>query len=179
MVSAAEMLSLAAFEEGKHAQAFPSFGSERMGAPVTSFCRIQSTPIRSREPVAHPDCVIIQDPTLLHHVDLFQGLDPNGYILLNSTRDFGQLGIAELVQSFPPGHCHTLPATDLARKHVGRPVPNVPLIAAFAAATEIVKLESVLAAIREKFPGKVGEANVAAATAAFGLIMKQEETAAC
>jgi pyruvate ferredoxin oxidoreductase gamma subunit len=73
VVSAAEMLSMAAFEEGKHAQAVPSFGSERMGAPVVSFCRIQSGPIRSREPVVAPDCVVVQDPTLLHHVDVFRG----------------------------------------------------------------------------------------------------------
>ncbi len=152
------MLSLAAFEEGKHAQAFPSFGSERMGAPVVSFCRIQPRPIRSREPVAQPDCVIIQDPTLLHHVDLFQGLSPSGFILMNSTRGFDELGIAEFVQSLPAGHCHVIPATALARKHVGRAVPNVPLIAAFAAATGLIQLGSVAAAIREKFAGKTGEA---------------------
>lgn len=177
MVSAAEMLSLAAFEEGRHAQAFPSFGSERMGAPVTSFCRVQDTPIRSREPVTRPDCVIIQDPTLLHHVDLFQGLSACGYILMNSTRGFDQLGLAEFVHGFPPGHCHVIPATDLARKHVGRPVPNVPLIAAFAGATGLVKLESVIAAILVKFPGKTGDANAAAASAAFRLVKKQGEAA--
>jgi pyruvate ferredoxin oxidoreductase gamma subunit len=72
-VTAAELLSLAAFAEGLEAQAFPSFGSERMGAPVVAFCRTDTKPIRLREPIAEPDAVIIQDPTLLHHVDVLAG----------------------------------------------------------------------------------------------------------
>ena len=86
VVSAAEMLSVAAFIEHKHAQAFPSFGSERMGAPVVAFCRIDTKDIRLRDPVTHPHALIIQDPTLLHQVDVFSGLDPAGYILINSGR---------------------------------------------------------------------------------------------
>ncbi|MBY0375656.1 MAG: 2-oxoacid:acceptor oxidoreductase family protein, partial [Bryobacteraceae bacterium] len=75
VVSAAEMLSVAAFFENRHAQAFPSFGSERMGAPVMAFCRIADQTIRLREPVITPDALIIQDPTLLHQVPVFSGLD--------------------------------------------------------------------------------------------------------
>ena len=78
VVTAAEMLSVAAFLEGRHSQAFPSFGSERMGAPVMAFCRIDDKEIRLREPVMEPDALIIQDPTLLHQVDLFQGLSATG-----------------------------------------------------------------------------------------------------
>src|ERR1043165_2132657 len=69
VVSAAEMLSVAAFDEGRFAQAFPSFGSERMGAPVMAFGRMDPRGGRLREPVMHPDALIIQDPTLLHQVD--------------------------------------------------------------------------------------------------------------
>src|SRR3974377_1022807 len=76
VVSGAEMLSVAAFLEGRYAQAFPSFGSERMGAPVMAFCRIDDKEIRLREPVLDPDSLIIQDSTLLHQVDLFSGLQP-------------------------------------------------------------------------------------------------------
>ena len=128
MVTAAALLSLAAFLEGKHAQAFPSFGSERMGAPVMAFCRIDDKPIRLREPVTRPDALIIQDPTLLHHVALFEGLAENGFILINSTRGFDELGLAEFVAKFPPGHCCTLPASELALKYVGRPLPNAALL---------------------------------------------------
>ena len=74
VVTAAEMLSVAAFEDGEHAQAFPTFGSERTGAPVVSFCRIDDQPIRVREPISEPDALIIQDPTLLHQVEVFSGL---------------------------------------------------------------------------------------------------------
>ena len=76
VVTAAELLASAAFREGRHAQAFPSFGSERTGAPVVSFCRIDDLPIRTHEPVTEPDAVIVQDPTLLHQVELFAGLRP-------------------------------------------------------------------------------------------------------
>src|SRR5476651_1828486 len=98
VVSASEMLSVAAFLESKHAQAFPSFGSERMGAPVMAFCRIDDKEIRLREPVMRPDALIIQDPTLLHQVDLFNGLPKEGYILLNSTRGFDELGLTEFLR---------------------------------------------------------------------------------
>src|SRR6266571_1117603 len=83
VVTAAEMLSVAAFLEGKYAQAFPSFGSERMGAPVMSYCRIEDRPIRSREPISEPDALIVQDPTLLHQTSIFEGLAPTGYLLVN------------------------------------------------------------------------------------------------
>ena len=66
VVTAAELLSIAAFAQGHHAQAFPSFGSERTGAPVVAFCRIDDRDIRLREPIVAPDVLIVQDPTLLH-----------------------------------------------------------------------------------------------------------------
>jgi len=174
VVSAAEMLSIAAFIEGRFAQAFPSFGSERMGAPVMAFCRIDDQPIRSREPVMHPDAVIIQDPTLLHQRNIFDGLDPSGYVLINSTRNLKELGIASTLEYLPPDHVSTVPATELAIRYVGRPLPNGTLLGAFAAMTGVLKLESVVAAIRSKFPGKIGESNVAAAEAAYQLVVHRD-----
>jgi pyruvate ferredoxin oxidoreductase gamma subunit len=175
VVSAAEMLSVAAFLEGKHAQAFPSFGSERMGAPVMAFCRIDGSPIRLREPVTQPDALIIQDPTLLHQVDLFSGLAPDGFILVNSQRSFDDLGIGDFVRGLRHDHCFTVPASELAMKHVGRPLPNAALLGGFAAVTRQVGLEAVLSAIRSKFAGKVGEANVNAAQSAFDAVRKSQE----
>jgi len=177
VVSGAELLSVAAFLEGRHAQAFPSFGSERMGAPVMAFCRIDVREIRLREPVMQPDALIIQDPTLLHQVDLFNGLPKTGFILLNSTRSFAELGLTAFVGGFRPERLCTLPATEIALKHVGRPVPNVPLLAAFAAITGQIRQESVVKAIREKFPSAIAEKNVAAATEAYALATKGMETA--
>lgn len=167
VVTAAELLSVAAFREGWHAQAFPSFGSERTGAPVVAFCRIDDRPIRLREPVVEPDALIIQDATLLHQVDVFAGLSGDGYVLINTTRSFEELGLTELAESRPAGHLRSVPATEMAVRLIGRPVPNAALLAAFAAVSGRLSLESVHAAIREKFPPKVAEANVAAADEAW------------
>ena len=170
VVTAAELLSVAAFDGGRHAQAFPSFGSERTGAPVVAFCRISESPIRLREPVMQPDVLIIQDPTLLHQVDVFQGLQPGGYILINSTHSFQELGLSDLVKGRPREHLCTVPASELALKFVGRPMPNAALLGGFAARCGALRLAAVAKAIREKFPGKVAEGNVAAATAAFEFV---------
>jgi len=166
VVTAAEMLSLAAFEQGRHAQAFPSFGSERTGAPVVAFCRIDDREIRLREPIMEPDVLIVQDPTLLHQVDVFQGLRADGYVLINSRRDFEGLGVGEMATRLRAERVATLPATELALEHIGRPVPNAALLGGLAALSALVTLEAVVHAIRHTFRGKVGEANVAAATAA-------------
>ncbi|GAA5182479.1 pyruvate/ketoisovalerate ferredoxin oxidoreductase subunit gamma [Niveibacterium umoris] len=167
VVTAAETLSIAAFLDGEWAQAFPSFGSERTGAPVVAFCRIDHKEIRSREPVMKPDALIIQDPTLLHQIDVFAGLASNGFVLINSTKSFEDLGLGSLAERYPPAHLCCLPATEISLRHVGRPVPNIPLLAGFAAITGLVKLESIHAAIGEKFKGKTAAANIAAATDAY------------
>jgi len=170
VVTAAEMLSMAAFEEGRHAQAFPSFGSERTGAPVVAFCRIADHEIRLREPIMAPDALVIQDPTLLHQVDVFAGLKKDGYILINTSKSFEELGLADYVRDWPADRLLSVPATDMARKHVGRPVPNGPLLGGFAAASGLIQLESVIKAIRSRFSGKIAEGNIAAATEAFNTV---------
>jgi pyruvate ferredoxin oxidoreductase gamma subunit len=170
VVTAAEMLSVAAFLEGKHAQAFPSFGSERTGAPVVAFCRIADKEIRVREPIQNPDALIVQDPTLFKALDITEGLRSDGYLLVNTAKSLADIHLDATIQRLPNGHVVTVPATELAVKHVGRPAPNTALLGAFAAEVGVVSLESVLEAIRRAFPGKVGEANVEAARAAHGLI---------
>ncbi|MFW5680819.1 MAG: 2-oxoacid:acceptor oxidoreductase family protein [Pseudomonadota bacterium] len=171
VVTAAEMLSIAAFLEGRHAQAFPSFGSERTGAPVVSFCRIDDKPIRLREPILEPDAVIVQDPTLLAAVQVLQGLKPQGYVLLNSKKSLDELGLAAALGGLPEGHVRIVPATEIALRHVGRPLPNAALLGAFAAVVEgLLHFASVEAAIRQKFAGRVADANVAAAHQAFELM---------
>lgn len=175
VVTAAEMLSIAAFEQGRHAQAFPSFGSERTGAPVVAFCRIADHEIRSREPVLAPDVLIVQDPTLLHQVDVFQGLAADGYVLINSRRDPGELGLAELGNRLRPGRLTTVPASEIALRHVGRPLPNAALLGGFAALSGLVSLDAVQHAIRTKFAGAVAAANCAAAAEAFDHVRREIE----
>lgn len=168
VVTAAELLSVAAFDETRVAQAIPSFGSERMGAPVVSFCRIADGPIRTREPVTTPDVVIVADPTLVHHVDVLEGITADGAVLVNSLATVTELR-RELAA---PGAVRmaTVPATELARTHVGRPVPNAALLGGFCALTGVVSLESVAAALMERFGPVVGAANVVAAAAGFDVV---------
>jgi pyruvate ferredoxin oxidoreductase gamma subunit len=175
VVTHAELLAQAAFIEGRHAQAFPTFGSERTGAPVVSFCRIDDREIRAHEPIDQPDAVIIQDPTLLHQVEVFAGLAPDGYVLINSTRSFEELGLGELADGFSADRLLTVPATDIAREHLGRPLPNAVLLGGFAALSGLISRESVAAAIRRRFPGPIGERNVAAAAEAFDYVRERRE----
>jgi pyruvate ferredoxin oxidoreductase gamma subunit len=175
VVTAAELLSVAAFLEGKHAQAFPTFGSERTGAPVVSFCRIDEKEIRLREPIVAPDALIVQDPTLVHQVDLFSGVSPEAYVLVNTSRSFEELGLAEFAKRFASDRIATVPATDLARACIGRPLPNAALLGAFAWLTGEVQLESVSQAIRRRFAGEIAERNIAAAAAAFQTIASSRE----
>ena len=174
-VTAADMLSVAAFDEGWHAQAFPTFGSERTGAPVVSFCRLDRRPIRIHEPIAHPDAVIVQDPTLLHQVKAFEGIGPEAYVLVNTSRSLTELGIDELAAGLMGSHVVTVPATAIAREHLGRPLPNTALLGGFAALTGLVSIDAVAGAIRQRFSGRVGEDNVAAARAAYEHVRHETE----
>ncbi|HUY23500.1 MAG TPA: 2-oxoacid:acceptor oxidoreductase family protein [Acidimicrobiales bacterium] len=175
VVTAAELLSVAAFGDGHFAQAFPSFGSERTGAPVMAFCRIDGGRIRTREPIVSPDALIVLDATLLHQVDLFSGVTPDGYVLLNSSRGFEELGLADMLRSHSSQRLMAVPATELALTHTGRAVPNAVLLGGFAAMTGAVSLDAVVMAIRERFKGDVAEGNAAAATEAYGLVARQRE----
>lgn len=170
VVTAAELLSIAAFREGKYAQAFPSFGSERMGAPVAAFCRIDEKPIRLRDPIAAPDALIIQDPTLLHEPSTFAGLKPDGYVVINTTKEPEAIGLAGLKRSLPTGHLICIAATELARTHIGRPIPNVVMLAAFAALTKTIRLDHLAEALSEKFSQEIAGKNIRAAKAAYDLV---------
>jgi pyruvate ferredoxin oxidoreductase gamma subunit len=175
VVTAAELLAEAAFREGRHAQAFPSFGSERMGAPVMSFCRIDAKPIRTHEPVTEPDALIIQDPTLLHQADLFAGLGREGYMLINSAKSFDELGLDEVVEGFHRDRLLVVPASSLAQTHLGRPLPGAPMLGGFAVLTEMVGLDAVVAAINDKFSGPVAKGNAEAARVAFDFVTDERK----
>ncbi len=175
-VTAADLLALAAFDGGKYAQSFPSFGSERTGAPVVSFCRIAEREIRTREPIGSPDCVIVLDPTLVHQVDLLSGLGGEGYLLVNSTRPMEQLGLGSLGAQFRPGRLLTVPATEFALRHLGKPFPNAAILGAFAALTGQVTLGAVAEAIKGRFgrnPDLVHQ-NSTAAAELFSLVSEAQ-----
>lgn len=142
---------------------------------MVSFCRIADAEIRSREPVSTPDALLVLDAHLVHQVDLFAGLRPEGYILLNSARTFDALGLGDLVARFRHDRMLTVPATELALAHTGRPVPNVVLLGGLAAISGIVSIESVVDALGSRFAPAVADANAAAAREAYAHVRHEEE----
>ncbi|MGZ6869742.1 MAG: 2-oxoacid:acceptor oxidoreductase family protein, partial [Frankiaceae bacterium] len=122
-----------------------------------------------------PDALVIQDPTLLHQVDVFGGLVAGGCVLINSGKTPDALGLADLTDRIGRDRVLTVPATDIARAHLGRPLPNAVLLGAFAAFVGVVSLESVEAAIRRRFPGPIGERNAAGAVAAHDYVRERTE----
>jgi pyruvate ferredoxin oxidoreductase gamma subunit len=144
-----------------------------MGAPVVSYCRIDDIEIRTHEPISEPDAIIVQDATLLHQVDLFSGAGKDAYIIINTLRELDHLGLSEFVAGFRRERILTVPASDIARRHVGKPVPNAVLLGALAAASGIVTPESLYSAIRRRFAGDTGEHNVAAAAELFRYVQDE------
>ncbi len=167
VVTAAEMLAMAAFGEGKHAQAIPSFGSERMGAPVVAYVRIDDDPIELTEPVLRPDLLIVQDSTLFQSIDVFNGLVDGGFLLINTARRLAELNIDDALSRLPENHVYTVAATELAVRHLGRTTTNTALLGALTAQSEVVQLESVIKAINGKFSGDIAQRNVTVARAAY------------
>jgi pyruvate ferredoxin oxidoreductase gamma subunit len=166
-VAAAELLSIAAFKDGKFSQAFPSFGAERVGAPVQAFVRVDDKKIRIREDVRHPDYLIVQDENLLETVPILDGLKPDGLIVVNSEKK------PEDLQLKTTAAIETIPATEIALEIIGRPIPNAIMIGAFCTITGLISLDAVQEAIMDKFPGRVGENNVAALERACEIMQKR------
>jgi pyruvate ferredoxin oxidoreductase gamma subunit len=167
-VAAAELLSIAAFKDGKFAQAFPSFGAERIGAPVQAFVRIDDKKIRTREEVRTPNYLIIQDSFLIGAVPVLDGIKPDGLILVNSDQAPEDLNIKTTAT------VETIPATEIALEIIGRPIPNAIMIGAFCSLTGLVSIGAVQEAIMAKFPGRVGENNVAALERAVEIMEKKK-----
>lgn len=166
-MAAAELLSIAAFKDGKYAQAFPSFGAERIGAPVQAFVRIDDKKIRTREEVRTPDYLIIQDYHLIGAVPVLAGIKADGLILINAEQAPEDLNLKTTAR------VETIPATEIALEIIGRPIPNAIMIGAFCAITGLISLGAVQEAIMEKFPGRVGENNVAALERAVEIMEKR------
>jgi pyruvate ferredoxin oxidoreductase gamma subunit len=162
-VTAAELIAVAAFEDGVYSQAFPAFGVERRGAPVQAFVRFNDEKIRLRSQVYEPDYIIVQDSSLIRDVDVFGGLKEGGIAIVNTERS--------IASAVPEGvRLITLDATGIALEKLGVPIANTTLIGAFAAATGEIALPAIRKALMRRFPGKLGEKNVAAAEYAYNLV---------
>ena len=167
-VVASKLLAEALFREGREVQAFPAFGVERRGAPVTAFLRVDDCPIQLRCEITEPDDLIVLDPTLVQAVDVTAGLQPGGWILINSVHS--PASYAELATRY---RVATVDASSIATRHgLGsktQPIVNTAILGAFAVLTGLVTLDSVCAAIRDSVPLHPDE-NVAAALEAASAV---------
>jgi pyruvate ferredoxin oxidoreductase gamma subunit len=151
-VVAAYLLATTAIRHGYHAQAFPAFGAERRGAPVAAFVRMDSRPIRRHCQVQSPAFLIVQDPALLQVPGTLSGLTTRGRILVN--------GNEMAITRHGENESILLPATRMALEHIGRPVPNTALLAAFLTLTGLLPLSVFLDALAERFKGAVLQQNI-------------------
>lgn len=165
VVTAAELIAIATFIDGKQSQAFPCFGVERTGAPIESYVRIDNKPIKIREQIYKPDVLIIQDPTLLDNVDLTNDVGPKTKIIINTSKNKSALKL-----NLPQANIYTIDATKIALKILGKNIVNTVILGALAKFTGLVSLDSLKKAIREKFADKSEELiakNVKAVEAAY------------
>jgi pyruvate ferredoxin oxidoreductase gamma subunit len=168
-VTAAELLAVAAFDDGREAQAFPAFGVERRGAPVQAFCRISDEPIRRRNQITNPDYVIVQDPTLLDTVDVLAGLKSEGTVLINTEHSAAELGLDTKARVV------TFPATQIALEELGRPIMNTAIMGAFSGVSGAISFDAIERSIRHRFGEELGEKNVRAARRAYDLMKEQSK----
>jgi len=148
-VTAAELLAVAAFKDGKFSQAFGAFGPERRGAPVTSFCRIDDKFIRIRQQVYNPNIVVVLDSGLLDYIDITQGVEKTEPVIINCTEK--QKLNADV---------HNVDATKLAHEIVGKNIVNTAMLGALAKVTNIVSLKSLEEAVKERFSEKLAAKNI-------------------
>ena len=167
VVIAAELLVDAAFKEGRYVQAFPFFGGERRGAPVTAFVRISDRPIRLRGPLYEPNYVVVLSPFLSEGVNVTEGLKKAGLLLVNSPGRRRRL-------EFEGYRVVKVDATKIAVKLglvvAGSAVVNTVMLGAFARASKIVSLDSLKEAIQKRWPGQLGERNAEAALLGYMLL---------
>jgi len=149
VVTAAELIAIAAFNDGGHSQAFPSFGVERTGAPIEAYARIDNKPIRTREHVYRPNILIILDPTLLGTVDITQGTNDKTVVIINTSKPKNQLNI-----KLPEKNIYPIDATKIALDIIGKNLVNTVILGTFTKVTNLITLDSLRKAIKQKFSEK-------------------------
>jgi len=159
-VTSAELLAVAAISEGKYAQAFPSFGPERRGAPVVAYARVDDHPIRLRTNIYHPDVVVILDPGLLEVANVLEGLKEGGTVVINTNKPVEELGIEGNFR------VAVVDADRIAREVLGRPITNTTMLGALLKAVEIVSPSSLIEPLNKRF-GRIASKNVEAFQRAY------------
>ena len=160
-VTSAEIVAQAAIKQGMRAQAFPSFGPERRGAPVQAFLRVSDKPIRLRSKVYKPDNILILDPTLIASANPSAGLKKGGYVIINSNKS-----AEELKKAFPGQNIIAVDASKIAKEELGVPITNTTMLGALVRATRVVELSALEEPVRNRF-GVNGQKNINAYTRAY------------
>ena len=171
-VTGVRILASAIHIEGKYTQAIPQYGTERRGAPVVAFCRVDDVRIRERDLVYEPDIVVVLDPLLGRTVDVTHGLKEGGLVLVNHQGTYAETG---LTGNFSVA---TVDATNIALECLGRPITNTAILGAFAKVTGLVKLQSLEEAVRHEFPERLVGSNVDAMHRAFEEVSKPADASA-
>ena len=170
-VTSTELLAQAAISEGKYAQAFPSFGPERRGAPVQAVNRVDSrAPVRIRADITEPDVVVVLDPSLLDKVDVTSGLKKNGQVIINTRKTAKEIK-AEFGIKYPVA---TVNANKIAREVLGVPIVNTTVLGAVIKVTGIINKESAYAPLEKRF-GRLGERNIKAMETAYEEVVIEEQ----
>lgn len=156
VVTAADILAMSAFYDGKFCQSFPFFGVERRGAPVMAFSRIDDRPVRMRSQIYTPDYVVVQDPSLLEIIDVTSGLKDDGIVIINTEKSSDELSVNTKAKVV------TVDATKIALEILGVPIVNTSMLGIFAAASGQVTLDSLKKAINARFPERLAVKNVKA-----------------
>lgn len=162
--TAALLLAEAVIEAGGHAQASPEFGPERRGAPVQAYTRIAPQPIRRRGPVEESDVVVVLDRRLLRVPEVVRGIRPSTWVVVNAPRPVRVSGV-------PPEQMLAVDASGIARRILGRDLPNMAMLAAVA--VDLVGLPGEAFCqwlgerLRREFPEELAQANVRVAREAI------------
>ena len=165
-ITTASILGFAYFLEEKFPYAFPNFGAARMGAPMNAFVRVDDKPVRLRSQIYEPDYLLISDATLLRGFNCFKGFKDNGVAIINARHDFG-------IPEHKSGQkIYLVAANDIAMETIGRPLGNTALLGAYVAATDEIKLDSLIQAIKHRFSGSAVEQNISAARKGYEYIKK-------
>lgn len=162
-VTSAELVALAAIEEGKFAQSMPSFGPERRGAPVQAYLRVSDEKIRVRAEVTRPNVVVVLDDGLIDIMDVTAGLKDKGLVVVNTKKSEQELREKMKYK----GRLAKIDALTLALEVLKVPITNTTMIGSLIKAGELVKIDSVVTQINHRFNAKLAERNVAALKRAY------------
>ena len=149
--TASLLLADAAFNTGKYIQGFPEYGPERMGAPITAYNRISTSPIRIHSNVYEPDYVVVVDDTLLESVDVTAGLKTSGALIINTTKDADYL--KKVLPNYQ-GAIYTIDARKVSMETLGRYFPNTPMLAAIVKVSNIMGEAEFLEDMKSSFGHK-------------------------